>query len=661
MEGTTVVGRYKLLRRLAAGGMGEVYLAAQTGPAGFEKVVALKRMLPTMAQEREVVRLFLDEARLVARLSHRNICQIVELGEDGDGYFVAMEYIQGPSVRGLIDRLIEKGEELPAALAIDIAAQVTDALAYAYSAPGRDGQPLRIIHRDVTPQNILISVSGDVKLIDFGVAKSADQSHVTQTGTVKGKLAYMSPEQSRGAALDQRSDLFSVGVVLSEMLTGVNPYARPDLVQTIMAIQGDPPPPLSARDPRLAPIDAVVARLLAKKPDDRFRDANEAYEELTAARQAFPRPPKRLGPFVSDYFSADLNAVIKAVSDSGVRSALRKGVVAAGASISQSTPATQPGRQASSSRQISEAEVGKTYVKGDSGETFIKKGRRSVPAEEPGVSAEEAAEFDEAAEPAPKKGTSPVLIAVTAAVIVIGLGGAGLAFLKFQSGPSDVLSPLPPSAERTPTPIPNPPTPPTTTSVAQTPPSTPPQPPSTPNVIAEPTSKTAPPERPAPPTPEPKARPEVRPPPHSSKTRPEKPSSTTHRREPPVVATTQPVVAASTPTSPPRPAQVQGTMSVIVGGSRHQVDLAAQSGHVMLVRSGGLTIGADYAISGGVVSAKITCEPFAIVAVDGVTKGVTKAGAVDLGALSKRGFEVELHHPPNADGVNMRISADVSH
>jgi serine/threonine-protein kinase len=126
----TVVGRYKLLRRLAAGGMGEVYLAAQGGPAGFEKVVALKRMLPTLGAERELVKLFLDEARLVARLSHRNICQIYELGEDGEGYFVAMEYVQGTSVRGLIDRLGSRSERIPPAIAVDVASQVSEALAY---------------------------------------------------------------------------------------------------------------------------------------------------------------------------------------------------------------------------------------------------------------------------------------------------------------------------------------------------------------------------------------------------------------------------------------------------------------------------------------------------------------------------------------------------
>ena len=434
MEGT-VVGRYKLIRRLAAGGMGEVYLAAQTGPAGFEKVVALKRMLPTMAGEREVVRLFLDEARLVARLAHRNICQIVELGEDGDGYFVAMEYIQGPSVRGVIDRMAESGLMVPPALAVDIAAQVADALGYAYHAPGRDGEPLRIIHRDVTPQNVLISISGDVKLIDFGVAKSADQSHVTQSGTVKGKLAYMSPEQSRGAPLDQRSDLFSLGVVLAEMLTGKNPYARSDVVQTVMAIQGDPPPPLSNIDPSLAPADAVVARLLARNPEDRFPDANEVFEELTAVRSKFPRPPKRLGPFVGEHFSADIQAAIKAVTDSGVRSALRRNAEIS--PPSGHTPATSPARQAASARVVPtsdsrrgssprvDAAHSETFVRPDeSAETRIKT---------PAAESIAVLEGETDATPPSRTGVSSWTLGGIAAVIVIAGGGAMFALLRVNS------------------------------------------------------------------------------------------------------------------------------------------------------------------------------------------------------------------------------------
>ncbi|MBI3181629.1 MAG: protein kinase [Myxococcales bacterium] len=303
------VGRYRLIKRLAAGGMGEVFLAAHSGPEGFTKVVALKRMLPTAASERELVRLFLDEARLVAKLAHRNIAQIFDLGEDADGYYVALEYVPGPSIRLLIDRLAEIGERIPPPLAVEVAAQVADALGYAYTAPSVDGTPLHIVHRDVTPQNVLVSVSGDVKLIDFGVAKSKEQQHATQGGTIKGKLAYMSPEQSRGHPVDGRSDLFSLGIVLYEMLTGTNPFWRGDLVQMVLAIQNDAPPPLSQGNPQLAPLDPIAARLLAKRPEERFGDGNELYEELTSVRSQLGRPAKRLGPFVADLFGQKFSEV----------------------------------------------------------------------------------------------------------------------------------------------------------------------------------------------------------------------------------------------------------------------------------------------------------------------------------------------------------------
>jgi eukaryotic-like serine/threonine-protein kinase len=352
-----MVGPYRLLKRIAAGGMGEVFLASQIGPEGFQKVVVLKRMLPNMASDHEFIRLFLDEARLVAKLAHRNIAQIFELGESDDGFYVVMEHVKGPSVRKLMDQI--PGRRVPPALAIDIASQVADALAYAFNAVNEEGTPLRIVHRDVTPENILISVTGDVKLIDFGVAKSSTQEHATQAGAVKGKLAYMSPEQSKGRSLDGRSDLFSLGIVLCELLSGKNPFARADVLATVLAMQSEPPRLPSADDPALEVFDPLLEQVLAKKVEDRLPDAGQFYEELQALRPQVEKPPKRLGPFVTDYFGKEVAALIKSVTDPDAQRALRASTGMADLLTPNAgrTPATSSSRHSTPARSSPRAQV----------------------------------------------------------------------------------------------------------------------------------------------------------------------------------------------------------------------------------------------------------------------------------------------------------------
>ncbi|MBI5544226.1 MAG: serine/threonine protein kinase, partial [Deltaproteobacteria bacterium] len=305
-----VAGRYRLVHRIAAGGMGEIFLAVQDGPQGFQKLVALKRILPGVATDRNTVQHFLDEAQLTSRLSHRNIAQVFDFGQDREGYFAAMEYVQGPTMASLLDRLAERHQRLAPALALDIAAQVADALAYAWEVRGPDGAPSRVVHRDISPQNIMVSVSGDVKLIDFGVAKSAQQLHATIGSSIKGKLAYMSPEQGSGDPIDTRSDLFCLGVVLCEMLTGVHPFARNDLLQIMQAARSEPPKLPSAIDASLAFIDSALLKMLAKDPRERFQDGHEAHEALQALRPKAPASPLRLGALVSECFGQELDALV---------------------------------------------------------------------------------------------------------------------------------------------------------------------------------------------------------------------------------------------------------------------------------------------------------------------------------------------------------------
>lgn len=305
-----VAGRYRLAHRIASGGMGEIFLAVQDGPQGFQKLVALKRMLPSVAADRSQVKHFLDEARLMSRLTHRNIAHVFDFGEDAGGYFVAMEFVQGATISSLLDRVAAADQRLPAALALDIAAQVAEALAFAWELRGLDGTPLKVVHRDISPQNVMLSVAGDVKVIDFGVAKSAQQVHSTVSGSVKGKLAYMSPEQGRAGELDTRSDLFSLGLVLFEMLTGRHPFNRPDLLQIMAAVRTDPTPALASLDPALAFLDEAMARLLCKDPAGRYQSGTEAAEALNALKRQAPPCSMRIGPLVAEYFGRELEALV---------------------------------------------------------------------------------------------------------------------------------------------------------------------------------------------------------------------------------------------------------------------------------------------------------------------------------------------------------------
>ncbi|MBI5545605.1 MAG: serine/threonine protein kinase [Deltaproteobacteria bacterium] len=298
--------RYRTLRLLGAGGMGEVYLAAQEGPQGFRRIVALKRIRPAATdQQRLLVRHFLDEARLVAKLSHRNVVQIHELGDGPEGLFVAREFVRGPSIERLLGKLALSDARMPPALALDVAAQVADGLDYAFSARDEAGVPLRIVHRDVSSQNVLVSVTGDVKLIDFGVAKSSHQQQVTTSPVVKGKIAYMSPEQSRAEPLDGRSDLFCLGIVLFEMLTGQHPFLCSDPLSTLKAIEAAQWPRLKDLAPELADCDPVLEKLLARSREERFASGAAASDAIALLRPKLPAPPSRLGPFVAGLFGAE--------------------------------------------------------------------------------------------------------------------------------------------------------------------------------------------------------------------------------------------------------------------------------------------------------------------------------------------------------------------
>src|SRR5437868_1979410 len=307
-------GKYFLLKKMAAGGMGEIFLAKQQGPAGFEKILVVKKVLAHLTENKEFVELFLGEARLSARMNHRNIVQVFELGEESGSYFIAMEYVQGKPLRDILDRSREKREKIPAEIARTIAEQICDGSSYAHNLTDVSGRCLNLVHRDLNPQNVLISYTGDVKIIDFGIAKSEMSTVKTEAGMIKGKFVYMSPEQSLAKKLDKRSDIFAVGISLYEMLTGINPFHKNNIVLSLEAVQRFDPPPPSEYDPSYAPFDPIVAKALTKDRDRRYSDASEMQDDLR--RVVLPRPADRLGQFMQRLFRAQVEEEQKMLMDS---------------------------------------------------------------------------------------------------------------------------------------------------------------------------------------------------------------------------------------------------------------------------------------------------------------------------------------------------------
>src|ERR1700744_1854280 len=212
------LGPYELLRRIATGGMAEVYLARRGGPHGFKKIVAVKRILPQYARDPDFVAMFVDQARICARLVHPNIVQVFDFGEQDGELYMAMEYVDGTTGARLVRAAASRGDDVPLDAALHITLSVLRALEYAHGARDEYGSPLALVHRDVSPGNVLIDRSGAVKLTDFGIARAAEIERRTDAGQLKGKLGYMSPEQVVGRELDARSDIFTLGIVLAEML-----------------------------------------------------------------------------------------------------------------------------------------------------------------------------------------------------------------------------------------------------------------------------------------------------------------------------------------------------------------------------------------------------------------------------------------------------------
>jgi hypothetical protein len=261
--------------------MAEVFKAKAFGVEGFEKLIAIKRILPSMAEDADFIQMFIDEAKICGQLNHANICQTYELGRIEDSHFIAMEYIWGKDLLQIQNRFRRLRRSMPPMMAAFIGAKVCEGLDYAHRKKDATGRPLGIIHRDVSPQNILVSYDGEIKVIDFGIAKAASRSSKTQAGVLKGKFGYMSPEHVRGLELDRRSDIFSIGTILYEILTGERLFLGESDFATLEKIRSADVPPPSKMNPEIPPVlDQIILKALAREADERYQWASEMQEAL---------------------------------------------------------------------------------------------------------------------------------------------------------------------------------------------------------------------------------------------------------------------------------------------------------------------------------------------------------------------------------------------
>jgi serine/threonine protein kinase len=277
--GDPPIDRYVVLEHLSEGGMGAIYVGKKLGAGGFEMEVVLKQLLPEFTQQEEFIDLFLREAKLSATLDHANIVHTIDLVTAGNEYFIVMEYLPGADLRTLIKKAKRRGKRFSPAAAIFISRELLSALSYAHAKRDLEGHPLRLIHRDVSPSNILLSYAGEVKLTDFGIAKAA--THTSLFYKVKGKIGYMSPEQAKSESLDHRSDLYSLAVCMYEIITGERLFVHAGLTTSADEIYSQPVPLVSRKVPGLtSDLDAVMQKALALAPEARFQTAGEFQEAL---------------------------------------------------------------------------------------------------------------------------------------------------------------------------------------------------------------------------------------------------------------------------------------------------------------------------------------------------------------------------------------------
>jgi tetratricopeptide (TPR) repeat protein/tRNA A-37 threonylcarbamoyl transferase component Bud32 len=295
-------GKYLILDKIATGGMAELFRAKITSVEGFEKLVAIKKILPNLTQDSNLVDMFIDEAKLAAMLTHQNIVQIYDLGSMEGAYFIAMEYIHGKDLRVVSNKSKEKGLPLPLEYAIYITSRICSGLDYSHNLKDFQGNPLKLIHRDISPQNILVTYEGDVKIVDFGIAKAARKTADTREGLIKGKVAYMSPEQAAGKTIDHRSDIFSTGILLYEMITGVRMFEGDDVKILDKVRKADFQKAETIVSDLPAEVSDILRQALAKAPSRRYKSCVAMLAHLEDCLSSFTVRPRAEG--LSHYMKA---------------------------------------------------------------------------------------------------------------------------------------------------------------------------------------------------------------------------------------------------------------------------------------------------------------------------------------------------------------------
>jgi len=338
------IGKYEVLGRLGAGGMAEVFLCRARDEKAVERLVAVKRTLPGLTTDEKFLSMFIDEARISANLAHDNIAQVVEFGRHGNQYFIAMEYVEGVDLRAIRRFFRALGQLPPWAMAAHIAGKICAALDYAHSKRDHHGEAMNIIHRDVSPANVLISFEGQIKLIDFGIARAAERLFQTMGSVVKGKIAYMSPEQSIGDPVDHRTDIFGAGIVLYELLTGKNPFVFPG--------EGDRRCLARVREANIAPpstlvpdlpskLEQVCMRAVQRRAADRFGSAGEMQEELEAFCHKIGYGYRKFNLWLKEAFADQIHATREALRE--VWELAKQPTAVASASALQSAPTLMKG------------------------------------------------------------------------------------------------------------------------------------------------------------------------------------------------------------------------------------------------------------------------------------------------------------------------------
>jgi serine/threonine protein kinase/Tfp pilus assembly protein PilF len=311
-------GKYILLDKIATGGMAQLFKAKIIGIEGFEKLIAIKQILPQFSKEKDLITSFIDEAKLAALLNHQNIVQIYDFGNIEDSYFISMEYLFGKDLRMMWTRLKDKELALPLEHALYITSRLCAGLAYAHELKDFQGKELNIIHRDISPQNVFVTYQGDVKILDFGIAKAASQSTVTQFGMIKGKVAYMSPEQAAGRPIDQRSDIFSAGIILYELVTNTRMFTGESTMQILTRVRDAQYDSAESLAGGLhSKVYAIINRALAKDPDQRYQFAADMLADIEECMMELSlRPTARiLGQYMRELFADEVALEQKAASE----------------------------------------------------------------------------------------------------------------------------------------------------------------------------------------------------------------------------------------------------------------------------------------------------------------------------------------------------------